>query len=321
MMNKLVSSAALILMLALSAAAEDLKKGVTDPADAGPDFAIQGEYTGTIASSKIGMQVIARGDGKFEIVGFPGGLPGDGWDLGQKARDNGELKDGTLVFSDGRKATIKDNVFQLLDPNGKEAGKLEKVIRKSPTLGAKPPEGAVVLFDGSTADNFKDGRMTPDKLLMQGATSKQLFRNFKIHLEFMIPFMPYAKGQGRGNSGFYAQGRYEVQILDSFGLDAKDNECGGIYSVGQPKLIMSYPPLSWQTYDIEFTAPEWKDGKKVKNARMTVVQNGVTIHDDIEIDHATTASIMGEGPTDGPIYLQNHGNPVRFRNVWLIEKK
>ena len=313
----------LVLGFAFSAAAEDLRSGVTDPANAGAEFAIQGEYTGTIGSTKVGVQVIALGDSKFHAVAFIGGLPGDGWDLGKKVQADGELKDGQVVFTtaEGTKGTLKDGKIAITDAAGQELGKLDKVMRKSPTLGAKAPEGALVLFDGTNTDKFQDGRMTPDKLLMQGTKTKQLFKSFKMHLEFMTPFMPYARGQGRGNSGFYAQGRYEVQILDSFGLDSKDNECGGIYSVDQPRQIMSFPPLSWQTYDVEFTAPEWKDGKKVKNARMTVLHNGVEIHKDIEIDHATTASIMGEGPEDGPIYLQDHGTPVRYRNIWVVEKK
>ena len=132
--------------------------------------------------------------------------------------------------------------------------------------------------------------------------------------------MPYARGQGRGNSGFYAQGRYEVQILDSFGLSGENNECGGIYTIGKPKVNMCLPPLSWQTYDVDYTAAEFKDGKKVKNARMTVRHNGVLIHENLDLTHATTAAPMREGPENGPVYLQNHGNPVRFRNIWVVPK-
>lgn len=192
-----------------------------------------------------------------------------------------------------------------------------KVQRTSPTMGAKPPEGAVVLFDGTSADKFSGGRMTPDGLLMEGATSHQKFQSYTLHLEFLIPYEPSKRGQGRGNSGYYAQGRYEVQILDSFALPPQSNECGGIYGVAAPALPMSYPPLSWQTYDVDFTAAEYKDGQKVKNARMTVRHNGVEVHRDVEVPHATTAAPVPEGPEPGPIYLQNHGNPVRFRNIWV----
>lgn len=160
--------------------------------------------------------------------------------------------------------------------------------------------------------------MTDDGLLMEGATSKQKFQSFRIHLEFRTPFQPFARGQGRGNSGFYAQGRYEVQILDSFGLEGMDNECGGIYTVARPRLNMCFPPLSWQTYDVEFHAAEYEDGKKVKDAQMTVIHNGVVIHKGQEIPHATTAAPVPEGPEPGPIFLQNHGNPVRFRNIFVV---
>jgi hypothetical protein len=187
-------------------------------------------------------------------------------------------------------------------------------------LGAEPPAGAVVLFDGSSPEAFKGGRMTEDGLLMEGVTSHDTFGSHTLHVEFLLPFMPQARGQGRGNSGFYAQGRYEVQILDSFGLEGRDNECGGIYSVGPPKVNMCLPPLSWQTYDVDFTAAEYQDGKKVKDAVITVRHNGVLIHKDQKVDHATTAHRLPEGPDPGPIYLQNHGNPVRFRNIWVVPR-
>jgi hypothetical protein len=133
--------------------------------------------------------------------------------------------------------------------------------------------------------------------------------------------MPHARGQARGNSGIYLQGRYEVQMLDSFGLVGEHNECGGIYTIAKPKVNMCYPPLTWQTYDIDYTAAEYDGAKKSKNARVTVKHNGVTIHDNIELTHATTASPLKEGPEPGPVYLQDHGNPVRYRNIWVVEKK
>jgi hypothetical protein len=154
-----------------------------------------------------------------------------------------------------------------------------------------------------------------------GATSKHKFQDAQVHLEFRTPFQPNAREQGRGNSGVYMHGRYEVQMLDSFGLEGRHNECGGIYSTKDPELNMCLPPLTWQTYDIDFTAAKFDDaGAKTANARMTVRHNGVVIHDDVECDHATTASILPEGPEPGPLYLQDHGNPVRYRNVWIVER-
>jgi hypothetical protein len=118
------------------------------------------------------------------------------------------------------------------------------------------------------------------------------------------------------------QGRYEVQILDSFGLSGEHNECGGIYSVKKPDVNMCLPPLSWQTYDIDFTAAKFDAaGKKLANARMTVKHNGTLIHKDVEVPKRTTASPLAEGRENGPIYIQNHGNPLRYRNIWVIPKK
>jgi len=318
---------ALVLVPALVAVAADLKRGVTDPAEAGPDFKVQGEYVGQSLYrgkvSKYGAQVIALGEGKFHCVGYAGGLPGAGWDGSEKEHADGTTVDAVPTFSikkDHIVLRINDGVMTVTKNGSEKVGELKKVERKSPTLGAKPPTGAVVLFDGTTPENFKGGRMTDDGLLMEGVTSKQNFGDFTLHMEFFTPFKPQARGQGRGNSGFYAQGRYEVQILDSFGLEGKSNECGGVYGIADPAVNMCFPPLSWQTYDVEFTAAKWQDGKKVRNARMTVRHNGVPVHEDLELPRITTAAPVRENPEPGPIFLQNHGNPVRFRNIWVLEK-
>jgi len=319
---------ALIATLASTAWSAKQGSAITDPAKAGPDFAVQGEYAGQIESEgeklDYGVQVIALGGGKFRGVGYVGGLPGAGWDGSEKITAEGQTQaDGVTLFqvdNEEETARLVDGTITVFNREGQTIGTLKKIERTSPTLGAKPPAGAVVLFDGSSADAFEKGRMTDDGLLIEGATSKQKFQDFTLHLEFRLPFMPTARGQGRGNSGFYAQGRYEVQILDSFGLGGKDNECGGIYKVGSPKVNMCLPPLSWQTYDIDFTAAVYEGGKKVKNARMTVRHNGVVIHKDLEIPHATTAAPVRERAEPGPVFLQNHGNPVRFRNIWVMPK-
>jgi hypothetical protein len=290
------------------------------------DFQLQGEYSGDITTpegaKQLGVQVIALGAGKFRGVGYIGGLPGDGWD-GSVPRDaEGEAKDGALkIHSDLYDATISDGTLMLTTVGNLRIGELKKVVRQSKTLGARPPEGAVVLFDGSSADAFDKGRLTSDGLLMQGATSKQKFQDFTLHLEFLLPFMPTARGQGRGNSGCYMQGRYEVQVLDSFGLKGENNECGGIYSIKAPDENMCFPPLSWQTYDVDFTAGRYEDGKKVKDALITVRHNDVVIHRDVKLPKSTTAAPVKEGSEPGPLYLQDHGNPVRYRNIWLVEKK
>ena len=297
-----------------------------DPANVDADYAIQGEYRGEVEGGDAGAQIIALGDGKFDVVGYPGGLPGDGWDGDKenRIRGKGETKDGVTSFKmeTGSEGSIKDGGITVMR-DGEKIGSLKRVVRKSPTLGAKAPEGAVILFDGKThgADLWKGGRASEDGLLMEGCTSKQTFSDFKIHIEFRTPYKPKARGQGRGNSGFYAHGRYEVQVLDSFALEGQHNECGGIYSTKAPLVNMCFPPLTWQTYDVDFTAAKFKDGKKTANATMTVRHNGVLIHDKTVCDHATTASPMGEGPEPGPVFFQNHGNPVRYRNIWVVDKK
>ena len=132
--------------------------------------------------------------------------------------------------------------------------------------------------------------------------------------------MPKERGQDRANSGFYAQGRYEVQVLDSFGLEGEWNECGGIYKIAKPDVNMCFPPGAWQTYDVDFTAAVFEDGKKVQNARITVRHNGVAIHSDRELPNVTAAKILDESPEPGPIYLQDHDNPVLYRNIWVVER-
>lgn len=298
---------------------------VLDPKKADADFGLQGEYAGSIQSNDglmdIGVQVIALGAGKFHAVGHHGGLPGAGWDGKEKHEADGELKDGVVVFKSGDiSAELRDGGIAIRDNSGKSLGECKKVVRKSPTLGEKPPTGAMVLFDGSTADHFAGGKLDGN-LLVQGASSKQKFQSFSLHLEFMLSYMPAARGQGRANSGCYAQGRYEVQILDSFGLLGEHNECGGIYTVKKPDVNMCFPPLSWQTYDIDFTAAKYDaGGKKTMDAQMTVKHNGVLIHDHVPVPKATTAAPVAEGPDPGPLYLQDHGNPIRFRNIWVVEK-
>lgn len=320
----------------------------TDPNDKSllPDFAIQGEYLGkTEQGEALGCQIIALGDGTFQAVLLPGGLPGAGWDGRNKSLMDGKVEGSEAVFepAKGKKQYLAQApaafaATATFPPPGQKdhagrvrgdtlAGKdfeLKKVIRRSPTLGAKPPAGALVLFDGTSAAEWTGGRVDKEHGILNtdGADilSKRKFNNYQLHVEFFLPFRPSARGQGRGNSGVYQVDHYELQVLDSFGLDGKDNECGGIYTKAAPTVNMCLPPLVWQSYDIDFTNAVRADGKKVKNARITVKHNGVLIHDNVEINGPTGGHRSEPEGTPGPIKLQGHGNPLQFRNIWIAEK-
>ena len=198
------------------------------------------------------------------------------------------------------------------------------------------PQGAIDLLGGKDKEfsqwqregGGKIGwKTTPDGSVLAVPKSgsimtKRDFRDFMLHAEFKTPQMPdNVKGQGRGNSGIYLQRRYELQILDSYGLEPKNNECGAIYTFKAPDINACKKPGEWQTYDILFHAARYadKDGKPVKmqNTRITVFLNGVLIHDDVEVPRKTGAG-QAEGPQPMPILLQEHGNEVAFRNVWVV---
>jgi hypothetical protein len=183
----------------------------------------------------------------------------------------------------------------------------------------QPPEGAQVLFDGKDASKWANAKLTAEGYLKAGAVTKDKFTDFTLHVEFLLDFDPAAKNPG--NSGIYLQQRYEVQILNTAGKEAPGKgDCGAIYKFRAPGSNAARPPRQWQTYDITFTAPRWEGGQKVKNARISVVHNGVKIHDDVEVP-AKTGAGRPEGPEAGPIQLQDHGSPVVFRNIWIVEKK
>lgn len=307
--------------------AQDLKKGVTDLAHVGADFHLQGEYSGGILFSdgwqrQVGLQVVALGDGNFEALWYQGGLPGNGYDGTTRRKLTGKTSGArTELTTDGLVVELNaDAPAVVKNPAGGVLGCLQPMRRYSLTEGAAPPANAIVLFDGKNVDRLKNAKITPDGLLEIGAETKDPVQDFTLHAEFRTPYMPYARGQGRANSGFYLQKRYEVQVLDSFGLELQFNDCASLYRFKAPDLNMSFPPLSWQTYDIDFTAPKFdKDGKRIAKGRITVRHNGVVVHNNLELENKTGGG-SPEGPNPLPILFQNHGNPVHFRNIWLVNR-
>lgn len=153
-----------------------------------------------------------------------------------------------------------------------------------------------------------------------GMVSKEEMGSFQMHLEFKTALMPEARGQGRSNSGVYVHGRYEIQILDSFGLEPRNNDCAGIYQQAVPLANACLAPGEWQTYDIDFTAAEFDAaGNKTKDAVLTLRFNGVVVHDRLAI-RCTPGGFGQKDVKRGPLMLQDHGNPVQFRNIWFVEK-
>lgn len=297
------------------------KYAAVDLSEVDGDFALQGEYVGYSLRRRetiFGLQVVALGDGRFDAALLPGGLPGDGWDGVTRYELTGQRSgDWVTLEGDGYRAEVSFETARLGDTQGVHLAALHKVRRVSPREGAPPPPAALVLFDGTSVEAFAKGNMTSDGLLKAGALTGLAVQDFHLHLEFRTPYMPYARDQGRANSGVYIQQRYEVQILDSFGLRGEPNQCGGLYRQQSPDLNMCYPPLSWQTYDIHFQAARWDSrGNKLRNARITVVHNGQPVHWNYSIPTKTGAG-KAEGPEAMPILLQDHGNPVLFRNVWI----
>ncbi len=191
------------------------------------------------------------------------------------------------------------------------------------------PEGArIPLFDGTSqaAWQHPDGR-TPEwpvsgeemEIAGGGLRTKQGFQDFRAHVEFWLPELPPdVTGQDRANSGVYLQERYEVQILDSYGdTTLADDEAGAIYTKKAPDVNAATAPETWQTYDITFRAARYDaSGEKTEDARITVVWNGVTVHDDVAVDGPTGGG-AAEDPTAGAIRLQDHGSKIRYRNVWV----
>ena len=303
--------------------------GMTSAAWADDDDKIMGNYEGTISGKgwegkTIRAQVMAMSKIAWRISLFVGdGTAEEQYKFEAKLDQGAAAFDATTAL--GKVVgTVKGEVF-----NGKIDGTeftLKRVIILPPTLGKPAPEGAISLLDGTNiAANWV---RTPEQWCMQADGSmevcssslktKQEFGDAEYHIEFMTPFKSNARDQERGNSGCYFMGRYEVQVLDSFGEDPKDNWCGGIYKKAKPLVSASLPPLTWQTYDVTMIAPKFDaSGKKISDAVITVLHNGKLIHDKLVLDSPTPGGVSDQDGPTGPLLLQDHDNPVKFKNIWV----
>ena len=303
-----------------------------------PEEIVQGLYLGTwkdvAGSTETEVRVVAVGRGKFKLLArreLKGGIVRAELD-GATDKKSGKVtfskpfedqREWGLVYKDG---AIEGSI-------GGKAGSfsVKRVERKPPTLGKKPPAGAVILIDGKNFDNVKarsgewigldekDGSIQVPKGGMSGV--KKIEGSYDAHVEFNCNLRATARGQGRGNSGFFLANRNEIQVLDSFGsVTYAGGGCGGLYKFKNPDVmepvpslagkkdstynLASLPPGQWQTYDVE-----WRVKPGGKKALLTAFHNGVKIHDEVELNHKP-----------GSFSFQDHGNPVRYRNVWYLEK-
>jgi 3-keto-disaccharide hydrolase len=245
----------------------------------------------------------------------------------------GEASGGSVTFSgDGWSAAIKQGQFT--GSKGDRKFDLKRVTRKPPTLGAPPPKGAIVLFDGKNLDAWakKNGKSWLEedgparwKLVEGGVVevvtnsdciiTHRKFGDCKVHVEFRTLGYP-------SNSGVFLQDRYEANINETYARLEQSPNAGfdNCTDNAKPRIRPCRPPLEWQTFDIDFHAPKFDAaGQKTANARATVLFNGVKIYDNQELNRPKgAASRLGEAPT-GPLMLQEHGMPLQFRNIWLVE--
>ena len=298
-----------------------------------PNYELMGEFVGQLRGARtrgsrrgkkgqsIALQVRPIAGNQFQAIAYYGGLPGESGHKSEEMQLIGLRSGENVVLSGGPWAIFVDpQGCNLVASSGKLLGRLKRVQRISPTLGAKPPQGATVLFDGSNVDQFAKADMTKEGLLQQGALIAPMFQDFNLHVEFRLPYMPKADGQQRGNSGLYLMSRYECQVLDSFGTKRVYDGLGALYKTKAPDVNMAFPPLRWQTYDVMFTAPRWaSDGTKVRNAHITSWINGVKVQDNVSLANKTGAG-KKEEPLLLPIHLQDHGDPVRFKNIWIVDR-
>jgi hypothetical protein len=286
-----------------------------------PDFTA----SGTVVTEGAGLyRIIARYQGadgqttQVEVHGHAEDPRVVGMGYSQAVLWLGEIRDDKLTLSHAER-------------HYGGAFELKKIIRHSPTEGLAPPADAVVLLpykEGQAPDisawtnadwkPLPDGSMTVSQGKGANLTKKE-FGDMRLHLEFNLPHVPTEIGQARGNSGVYVQHRYEIQVLDSFGVVATAGDCAALYELSAPRVNACLPPGQWQTYDILFRANRLNaDGSVKEKARITVVQNGLVVQDNVELPKETPGGKDKPAAKD-VLYLQDHGNPVHYRNIWAVE--
>jgi len=241
-------------------------------------------------------------------------------------------------LSSWQKNMFLTDIKHIMDP--------EVTIIQPGASNSDPPSDAIILFDGTDINKeweesewgfgrepsvkpavtwvIKDGAMESGQR-SGSLTTKRSFEDFQLHIEWKTPSVITGEGQGRGNSGIVIQGNYEIQILDSYNNRTyRNGQAGAVYMQYAPLVNVSRKPGDWQSFDIIYTAPRFKDSTTYFTPpRITVVHNGVLIQNNVSIQGPTVSPgipqyiIRQHGP--GPISLQQHGNPVAFRNIWIRE--
>lgn len=281
------------------------------------DTAVQGEYEGEVLAGgtkfPIGVRILALGDGRFRSIAYVGGLPGSGEVGGRQiVTESKWADDGTVTFKSDRSVTVwrDGSVHAQL---GDREFEFKRVERRSPTLGKKPPKKALVLFAGKSLKHWRNGKLNAN-CLRAGATTVASFGSFTMHLEFQVPLELERPPSARGNSGLVIQDQYELQILDSFGLKSKHNECGGLVDIKRPDANMSSPAGAWQTFDLEFTQQKVSAQHELLDPPLiTIRHNGVYIHKNVELPVVEDLRTRRH-----PLRLEGGDSPVLFRNIWIV---
>jgi len=320
---------------------------------AGEEYSFMGDFEGRwdrgsgVYPPKIAAQVVPWKGGWYQIHLFT--------ELRKKAPEyvviEAKAAGGVLRFEHGSwSGRIEGDRFTGKGTLRGKSGSFEmkRVLYESPRLGARPPATALVLFDGSNFDQWemiqRDGKTGPvtwknDKGVMRivpqygnhrigdSIGTKKGFKDFHLHIEFRLPMLPDNTDQRRGNSGVIIEEFqfFEVQVLDCYGLPGYYDECGAIYQFAPPKVNMCLMPRQWQSYDITYRAPRFdRSGKLTERPRTTIDHNGELIHKDLDLPYSDGAiRSRRERPESrkiGRIKLQDHGYPVEYRNIWIVEK-